>query len=793
MNILSKIKFSARKALLLAAVVTAVAGAGFIANHAMGTAAADSPNCDDNAVIYCGVTSGASIVSNYDHGNSVNSASSIQNIYSYFNISSSDVNAMGGYGVNGYVTSSGNVYYGNKLVATNAVTAGREYIAGGSTYHDVNGTIFYTRTPSVSFLDSALSAFVVLNSKGQFEYAILVSCGNPVTGHNVIPTPPTPKPNYTITKEVGVLTSKPSDVKYGKDVKVKPDTKVAYKITVDSTGAAPVTNLDVKDALPSDISFNKGTLTENGAGIAVGDFFGKGINVGTLKNGASTTFEFNATVDPNGTDYTPQCKAVVLNNVGTMTATGLPSGSSTATVHTYCSPAPVYACTDLNVTQNSRTAYTFTVHSSAGTGAKVTGYKLDLGDGVVKEASSSNSSYSFTYNYTDVGDRKAIAYVTFAVDGSGSHTVTSAACQKTLTIAAAPVYACTDLTSEQNSRAEYTYTISGEAKNGAKITGYKLDLGDGVVKTVTTGDASTQIKYTYADTGTRTAIGYVIVDVAGTTETVTSPACEKTVTIAAAPAAECTDLALTQSGTNPLDVSATATDVLSNGATLSNISFNWGDNTAATSNGTNLTATHAYTQPGTYTVVATLTFSPATVAKSTCQASTTIVTVMPTCNQLTLDVSNDNETVTVESLTYTANNGTYEHATLDWGDSSPVITANDITGQTHTYTGTGPYTIVATTYFMVNGQSVAVPGSQCQQTVSFTAPTTPPVVTPPVTPPVVTPPVTPSTPVTPATPTAPATLVNTGAGNVIGLFVAASVIGMIGYRYVIGRRLKTNQ
>lgn len=135
-------------------------------------------NCDANSVMWCGAKNTTTIKDNYDHGDGHNSAASIQHIYSAFGISSSDINSIGTTAVAGSVTKSGDVYVGSTLVATNAWSAGREDIAG-STKYTVDGTTFYERIPKYSFLSNSISAYVVMQN-GQFKFALLSACGNPI-------------------------------------------------------------------------------------------------------------------------------------------------------------------------------------------------------------------------------------------------------------------------------------------------------------------------------------------------------------------------------------------------------------------------------------------------------------------------------------------------------------------------------------------------------------------------------------------------------------------------------------
>src|SRR6185437_10332024 len=179
-------------------IVIIIAGASFATDSAQAAniSLGGPRDCNSNAVMYCGAGSVNTVQSKYHNGVSGhNTASSIQHIYNYFGISSGDINSMDSYTVAGNVYKDGNVKVNGKIVATHAWTAGRQNIAG-STKITYAGTTFYKRQPSVSFVSNPLAAYVVMKN-GVFQFAILASCGNPVSARPVIPTPthkPTPTP-----------------------------------------------------------------------------------------------------------------------------------------------------------------------------------------------------------------------------------------------------------------------------------------------------------------------------------------------------------------------------------------------------------------------------------------------------------------------------------------------------------------------------------------------------------------------------------------------------------------------
>jgi hypothetical protein len=147
---------------------------------------------DANAVIFGGARDCTQVQQSYA------ADASIQAIYAFFFIGQSTINNFCNAAVAGQVTKDGQVIVGGKVIATNALTAGRLNMTG-STKVAKNGVVFYVRPPSVSFVSNSLNAFVVLNN-GKFLYAILSSCGNPVAATPVTPAPaPTPTPTPTPT------------------------------------------------------------------------------------------------------------------------------------------------------------------------------------------------------------------------------------------------------------------------------------------------------------------------------------------------------------------------------------------------------------------------------------------------------------------------------------------------------------------------------------------------------------------------------------------------------------------
>ena len=433
-SIIKKI-FKPSKAKIIVAVITVAIAASAAFNSVY--ASQEGVNCDGNAVVYCGAQTVSELQSKY------NASQSVKNIYNWsgFAISASDVASMSTEAYPGYVTKSGDVYLNNNnlLVATNALTAGRENIAG-STQRSSGGTVFYTRPPEVSFIPNQLSAFVVMKD-GVFQFAILKSCGNPVHANPKLP-------NYTITKQVSAANS----TNYQGSVVVESNHTVQYKITVKSTGQVPANNILIHDVLPANLNYIDGTLAESGRHASVADvnkFFHGGLVVPTLAPGDTRVYTFSAIA---GTNDTPQtCKRQILDNEGVTSSSSVGVKTAHALVDKRCPvitpPAQSLVCSALTNTSGSVdnqgfATYTFTA-TAIPNNVTITSYVFKFGDGTNKTVTtgSQNSSTSHTYKS---GQYNAMVTVYGTGKDGKQYVVTSTICAQHVTISKNPVCTAPD-------------------------------------------------------------------------------------------------------------------------------------------------------------------------------------------------------------------------------------------------------------------------------------------------------------------------------------------------------------
>lgn len=137
----------------------------------------NTPDCDTVAIVRCGTMTESELRSEYDK----NDYGDLPKVYNAFGISRADLN---GNFVDGIVWRDGRVTVGGKVVATDAITAGRNY--GGTPIPGTNGAAKFSTS---KFVTEGQTAHVRMVN-GKFSFAVIKSCGNPVTA-----TPPKDQPN----------------------------------------------------------------------------------------------------------------------------------------------------------------------------------------------------------------------------------------------------------------------------------------------------------------------------------------------------------------------------------------------------------------------------------------------------------------------------------------------------------------------------------------------------------------------------------------------------------------------
>ncbi len=309
---------------LLSGLMVAAFGIASLGGHLLAQSGQD---CDDNAVIRCGVTDLNNLKQKYRE----NQQGNVQAVFSAFGINNeAALNGM----VEGSVTGKNQVFVGNQLVANNAMTAGRQNISNerGSSL-DMGGG-FWQRPPSVSFANpnGSLRALVKMEG-GTFKYAVILSCGNPVGATPVVTPPPPPPPtssNFEITKDVRIK----GQTAWVQHVTAKAEDTLQFRITIRNTGQSDLQNVVLRDVAPSGSDYVEQSLSVSGNAT---EFFGSGINIGTIARGQHKEVTFDVKL-PKGTD-TNTCATTRYRNVAFAKHGNTPEKQDDATADVLCKPA----------------------------------------------------------------------------------------------------------------------------------------------------------------------------------------------------------------------------------------------------------------------------------------------------------------------------------------------------------------------------------------------------------------------------------------------------------------------
>jgi hypothetical protein len=180
------------KTVVLAAFILSIAATTGVGLYKINqqSAMAAVQDCSTNSIVKCGVANYAQLTQKYD----ANEQGDLRAIYDHYFIKRTP--AAGDQVIQGWAKNDGTVVANGRVVATNAASIGREPISGshpisiaGRTYHQtthVGGQAFKPGT-------TQLETMIVLDANGNFKYAVINGCGNPIYATPVPPTPPQPK------------------------------------------------------------------------------------------------------------------------------------------------------------------------------------------------------------------------------------------------------------------------------------------------------------------------------------------------------------------------------------------------------------------------------------------------------------------------------------------------------------------------------------------------------------------------------------------------------------------------
>ena len=115
-------------------------------------------------------------------------------------------------------------------------------------------------------------------------------------------------PNFTINKMVQIKGGN----SWAENITVKAGDTVRYRIQFKNTGDVELKNVAIRDILPANISYVKGSTVVDGKSVGDGIITAEGIKIGNVKKGAEVTVYFYATVNAALAD---NCNDSTLTNI----------------------------------------------------------------------------------------------------------------------------------------------------------------------------------------------------------------------------------------------------------------------------------------------------------------------------------------------------------------------------------------------------------------------------------------------------------------------------------------------
>lgn len=329
---------------------------------------------DSNAIIFGGVSSPSDFINTVKANNSGNGHHDLQSVYAHQffsgqNLTSSMYSDFASHAVSGTAYKNGTIKLSNgQVVANSTMSIGREASFQGSGYKTFTfgSNTYYGNTNDKAFASDGLPVYVLFDSTGTMQFAVLKSCGNPIFG------PP---------------------VKTSASCNSLQKTAVAGQLnTYDFTSSTNTTG----NASIAKLVYNFG---DGSAAKVVTSNFGQAVRHQYTKAG-----NFTATV-------------TVFANLPGHPNTQLPSVSMCAKTVTVV--LPVFNCVVLTPTELDKTKFTFrfVVTARASGGATFVSTTYTLGDGVTKVVKASGLTTTLDYTYAKPGNYNVSARLFFLVNG----------------------------------------------------------------------------------------------------------------------------------------------------------------------------------------------------------------------------------------------------------------------------------------------------------------------------------------------------------------------------------------
>lgn len=534
--------------------------------------AIDPGDCGPSSIITCGTQNVQQIIDKYNTYNE--QAAIIQTTFNHYGIGlpqleQLNLHAVEGTIYNDFFADHDVIMVGDKVVAMNARTAGREFVNGSTKIGSFDDVNIYERPYHLSN-HSPKHVFILMDGE-RFVFGIIESCGNPLIADTT---------NLTFNKDVSK-----DGVNFAENVALNDGETATFRTTVhETTGLALASRLVVTDQLPAGFDYIPGSTLLDG--VMVADVTANNtIDFGLMPPGGTKVATYRAVVHLLG----KECGTNHLINTASLDSDQTPPVSDSASVDVSKVCVVTATCNSLSgpsaLNEGQSGTYT-TSYTAINTALSAITFSVD---GQVVQTGASN-----TYNYTAAAGTHTISSIVHFTNNTQAGGLDTA-CAKTVTVTPRPIIVtrCDSLTGPSSLIAgdHANYIATGYQEN-TSITGYVFNLDGSDVQ----NSASNNFAYT-ASVGQhslRVSVKFANGDVK------TSDSCIKQITVTAIPkVVSCSSL--TGPGTLNINESGTYTVLASDASLVASYSYIV-DGQAVAGSGNTLVASFAVA--GSHTIMA---------------------------------------------------------------------------------------------------------------------------------------------------------------------------------------------
>ncbi|MGB4759331.1 MAG: PKD domain-containing protein [Candidatus Saccharimonadales bacterium] len=159
---------------LLGFVLAVLASIAFVA---ISTGTAHAADCSNNSIIQCGVSDRTDFVNKVNQ----NATGDLQNIYADYGLVPSEYARFAAEAREGMSYRDGRIVVDGRTVATSTKSIGRTKFSYSQAKNIAGTTYWESNTTQVQKKD--LPVLVLFNERGEFEFAVLKDCANPINGN----------------------------------------------------------------------------------------------------------------------------------------------------------------------------------------------------------------------------------------------------------------------------------------------------------------------------------------------------------------------------------------------------------------------------------------------------------------------------------------------------------------------------------------------------------------------------------------------------------------------------------